>query len=191
VVRDPADSHSISLWTYLLNRRQHSTIVGSRSQSPSAHKIDTQPRLSIACLIPQRPAAAVFSVDAPPKWPDELKARVVAHFKLFRLARLYGVQAAAELQDMNGYFSELISEGGSGGLMAPPRRYRRQQQGYPFEFLEDGSIPVAGDERVVRGWRILVTTRRSLLGEDFLRVSSAHPTNELIVELRDRTDRSP
>lgn len=62
-------------------------------------------------IVQELPPAVVFSADPPPHWPPTLAARVRHHFAAFKLADLYGSQAATELQDIR-YQLELVSEAG-------------------------------------------------------------------------------
>jgi hypothetical protein len=54
----------------------------------------------------------VFSVDPPSHWPPVLASRVRHHFAAFRLAALYGTQAAAELREITYELESVFAAGG-------------------------------------------------------------------------------
>jgi hypothetical protein len=71
-----------------------------------------------AAVIQSVPAAVVFYPEPPAAWGAVMAARVVGHFSVFGLARLYGVQAAVELQNIRFHLGRLLTEAGPAGVRA-------------------------------------------------------------------------
>lgn len=71
-----------------------------------------------AVVIHDNPAAVVFYPQPPVAWSNVMAARVVGHFSVFGLARLYGAQAAVELQNIRYQLGKLSMEAGPAGVRA-------------------------------------------------------------------------
>src|ERR1700686_2882744 len=71
-----------------------------------------------AAVIQGDPPAVVFYPEPPAAWGDVMAARVVGHFGLFGLARLYGAQAADELQNIRFPLRNLLLDAGPAGVRA-------------------------------------------------------------------------
>jgi hypothetical protein len=63
-------------------------------------------------------AAVVFYPEPPAAWGGVMAARVVGHFRVFGLARLYGAQAAVELQNIRLHLRKLLTDAGPAGVRA-------------------------------------------------------------------------
>jgi 5-methylcytosine-specific restriction endonuclease McrA len=71
-----------------------------------------------ASVIQGDPAAIIFYPEPPAAWGNVMAARVIRHFGVFGLARLYGAQAAVELLNIRFHLEKLLVEAGSGGVRA-------------------------------------------------------------------------
>jgi len=69
-------------------------------------------------VIQVAPAAVVFYPEGPAAWGGVMAARVVGHFGVFGLARLYGAQAAVELQNIRFHLRKLLMDAGPAGVRA-------------------------------------------------------------------------
>lgn len=70
-------------------------------------------RWLIAEVVEQIPVAVTFRVEPPAEWSSTLVARVRHHFATFKLAALYGSQAATELVAISYDMQTLFDVGGS------------------------------------------------------------------------------
>ena len=71
-----------------------------------------------AAVIQGDSAALVFYPEPPGAWGGVMAARVVGHFRVFGLAKLYGAQAAVELQNIRFHLRKLLVEAGPAGVRA-------------------------------------------------------------------------
>jgi 5-methylcytosine-specific restriction endonuclease McrA len=71
-----------------------------------------------AAVIQGDRAAVVFYPELPAAWDGVMAARVVGHFGVFGLARLYGAQAAVELENIRFHLEKLLMEAGPAGVRA-------------------------------------------------------------------------
>src|SRR5260370_5894030 len=69
-----------------------------------------------AAVIQADPAALVFYPVPPAAWGGVMAARVIDHFGVFGLARLYGSQAADELHNITFYLPNLLLDAGPAGV---------------------------------------------------------------------------
>jgi hypothetical protein len=72
----------------------------------------------VAQLRPTSPATVTFEVRPPAHWPEVERDRLRYHFRVFRLARLYGAQSAVELVNMRFQLKLLHRAGGSEAVRA-------------------------------------------------------------------------
>lgn len=72
------------------------------------------------------PSALVFFVDAPAKWGQTLAARVKHHFFEFELDFLYGVHAAAELENIRLSLTNHYGAGGTPGIARVTQHLQRE-----------------------------------------------------------------
>ncbi|WP_163511253.1 HNH endonuclease [Fodinicola acaciae] len=81
-----------------------------QTMHPYFDDIERQPWL-YAEVIETLPVAVRFYVRCPDSWGEVLKRRTESHFKRFKLARLYAVQAAQELQNIRYQVDALRRKG--------------------------------------------------------------------------------
>ncbi|WP_329060430.1 HNH endonuclease [Amycolatopsis sp. NBC_01480] len=67
-------------------------------------------------VVEESPPAVLFYVDSPTSWSAVLAERVKTHFAAFRLARLYGAQAATQLRAIELYLEKISQGSGSAGV---------------------------------------------------------------------------
>lgn len=67
----------------------------------------------LASVVEATPPALHFVADPPADWPEVKSARVKFHFSSFKLARLYGIHAAAELIQIQYALLRVNERGGS------------------------------------------------------------------------------
>ncbi len=112
----------------------------------------------LASVIEETPPALQFFVDPPLNWPAIKAARVRFHFSSLKLARLYGVHAAAELIQIQFALLKVNERGGSDAVrlhlsdQAESRRMinRNSWQAAMYSALSNSAWFCEGGLRLVR-----------------------------------------
>jgi hypothetical protein len=82
----------------------------------------------VATVIAVRPAAVVFTAQAPATWPPLLRTRVGHHLSHFELGPLYAAQAAVELTNIRFSLGELYVGGGAAAVQQHLDREARSRR---------------------------------------------------------------
>jgi hypothetical protein len=84
---------------------------------PYFDDIESQPWLT-AAVQETAPASTRFWVNPPAEWSPVLVERVIHHFRVFGLARLYAAQAAEELVNIRSDLTRVFAAEGNAGVAA-------------------------------------------------------------------------
>jgi hypothetical protein len=75
-------------------------------------------------VIEDRPTAVRFHVTPNPEWPTKLTERVLSHFDVLHLGRLYSSQAARHVSGLRKVLSGVFEDGGAAAVRTSLGRLR-------------------------------------------------------------------